>query len=281
MTGQGIHPTKGQSIPPNYGQGFNPAMGQGTHPNNGQGFNPYGGQGNLDGHEYADDGGDMGEMSLTKSSRIGFIRKVYCILSTQLLTTAGFTVAVFESDNFRNYLHENLWILIVSMVLSIVCIYAIGCYRTLARSVPINYILLSIFTLAESILVAAISSQYDASTVMIAAALTAAATVGLTIYAFNTKTDFTVCGGILFVLCLVLLVATILGIFIRNRWLQLVISCCGALLFSVYLVYDTQLLLGKHQNSLGIDEYIWAAMNLYIDIINMFLYILEILGKSR
>lgn len=220
-------------------------------------------------------------MNLTKKSRIGFIRKVYMILATQLVITAGITSAVLASDELKFWLRENYWVLIVSSILSIVIVYALGCYKSVARSVPINFILLFIFTICESLLVASISSQYDPSTVMMAACITAAAVVGLTIYALTTKTDYTMCGGLLFALCLVLLVATILAIFIRNRWLQLVISVFGALLFCVYLIFDTQLLLDNHANSLSIDDYIWAAMNLYIDIIQLFIYILRIVGEAK
>lgn len=247
------------------------------------GYNTYGENQpkNDENANLADDGGDFGQTNLTKSARIGFIRKVYMILATQLVVTAAITSAVFFSDDFRFWLLANPWILIVTGVLSMVIIYAIGCYKSVARSVPINYILLAIFTICESLLVASICSQYDPATVMMAAAITAAAVVGLTIYAFTTKTDFTTCGGLLFALILVLLVASIIGIFVKNRWFQLIISVFGALLFSVYLIMDTQLLLDKHQNSLSIDDYIWAAMNLYIDIVQLFIYVLQIVGSKN
>lgn len=250
------------------------------------GYNPYGQRNQqnepLASDDFAHDGGDLGQKQLSGNyARAGFIRKVYSILSTQLLCTAGVVMAVFLSDGFRLWLHNNPWVLIVSIVLNLVSMYALGCYRSLARSVPINYILLAIFTVTESFLVASISSQYDASTVMIAACLTAAAVVGLTIYAFYTDSDLTVCLGLMFVLTIVMIVASILAIFIRNRWFQLAISICGVLLFSVYLIIDTQLILGNKSNALSIDDYVWAAMNLYIDIVQLFLYILQILGSKN
>lgn len=56
----------------------------------------------------------------------------------------------------------------------------------------------------------------------------------------------------------------------------------GALVFSLYLVYDTQLMMGgKHKYSISPEEYIFAALNLYLDIINIFLYILTIIGAAR
>ena len=118
-------------------------------------------------------------------------------------------------------------------------IYALGCYAKVARSVPLNYILLFAFTIAESYIVSTIAAFYDERTVLIAGALTAAVTVGLTIYAFTTKTDFTVCGGMLFIMLAVLIVGSILSIFIRNRWLSLGLSIAGVIIFGIYLVYDT------------------------------------------
>ena len=56
----------------------------------------------------------------------------------------------------------------------------------------------------------------------------------------------------------------------------------GALIFSLYIVFDTQLMMGgKHKYALDPEEYIFAALNLYLDIINLFLYILMIVGAVR
>lgn len=51
--------------------------------------------------------------------------------------------------------------------------------------------------------------------------------------------------------------------------------------FGIYLIVDTQLIMGGKQVELAIDEYILAAMMLYIDIIQIFLYILRLLGDRR
>ena len=56
----------------------------------------------------------------------------------------------------------------------------------------------------------------------------------------------------------------------------------GALIFSMYIVYDTQIMLGgTHKYSISPEEYVFAALNLYLDIINLFLYILMIIGAAR
>ena len=59
-------------------------------------------------------------------------------------------------------------------------------------------------------------------------------------------------------------------------------GAAGALVFSLYIIYDTQLMLGgKHKYSLSPEEYIFAALNLYLDVTQLFMYILMIVGGAR
>ena len=62
----------------------------------------------------------------------------------------------------------------------------------------------------------------------------------------------------------------------------MIYASLGALIFCFYLIFDTQLMIGgKHKYSISPEEYIVAALNLYLDIINLFLYILMIVGGGR
>jgi FtsH-binding integral membrane protein len=108
--------------------------------------------------------------------------------------------------------------------------------------------------------------------------------LGLTFYALITPTDFTMCGGLLSVLCWVLIGASVLNLFLKIKWLNVGISIASVLLFSVYLIYDTQIIVGgNHQRagSLSSDEYIFGAMMLYIDIIILFLELLKLFGNKE
>jgi len=63
-----------------------------------------------------------------------------------------------------------------------------------------------------------------------------------------------------------------------------VVRRSGVLLFTFYIVFDTQLLIGEyggHKVQFGIDDYVFAALNLYLDIINLFLHILSLFGERR
>merc|ERR1711860_88866 len=113
---------------------------------------------------------------------------------------------------------------------------------------------------------------------LIAGGICAGVTLGLTIFAFQTKYDFTTCGGMLCGLLCVLCLAGFCMIFVPyNKYVEIVYGSIGALIFSMYIVFDTQLMLGgNHKLAIDPEEYIFAALNLYLDIINLFLYILRI-----
>jgi len=120
------------------------------------------------------------------------------------------------------------------------------------------------------------------SQVLLAVGITAAVCLALTLFAWQTKYDFTMMGGILIACMVVFLIFGIVAMFIKTKIITLVYASIGALLFSVYLIYDTQLMMGgEHKYSISPEEYIFAALNLYLDIINIFMYILTIIGASR
>ncbi|XP_011887472.1 PREDICTED: protein lifeguard 1 isoform X3 [Cercocebus atys] len=94
--------------------------------------------------------------------------------------------------------------------------------------------------------------------------------------------DFTLLNGVLFVFCFVLLIYGIILIFVRSYWLHLLYAGLGTVLFSFYLVMDVQLMLGGHHHySLDPEEYVFAALNIYLDIINLFIFILRLIGLGR
>lgn len=229
----------------------------------------------VDIHE---DEGPAFEGFSNKNVRLGFIRKVYMILAVQLVFSAFLVWLSVYNEPYRQFLQQNTFILIIAAVLSIVLIYALMCYQSIARKVPHNFILLGVFTVCEAYLVSAITLGADPQLVLIAAILTAGIVVSLTIYAITTKTDFTMMGGILFMLLVTLILASFLGFFIRSKGFEIFISSCSVVVFGLYLIYDTQLIVGGKRRELSVDDYIIGALMLYIDIIQIFLEILRILS---
>ena len=213
--------------------------------------------------------------------RLGFIRKVYGIIFIQVLITTICTYFAVTKVAVSSFLinNPNLWI--IAFIGLLATEIPIICCRRVARKVPINYILLLIFTLCESYFVVSLTLEFEPMSVLLAAGLTVVVVLGLTIYAMFTKSDITLCGGTLFVFSLLLLILSIVGIFFRNYFFQTLIDCLGLLLFSAYLIYDIQMLIGNKSKKFSEDDYIFAALQIYLDIIYLFLKIMKLFGKKK
>jgi len=116
----------------------------------------------------------------------------------------------------------------------------------------------------------------DASPVRDAFLLTAAAFVGLSGYTLVTRKDFSNIGAGLTIGLFVLIGASILGIFVHAAAFQLAIASVGVLLFAGFILYDTSRIMRS-----GEDDAVGAALSLFLDIVNMFLFLLRILSSSR
>jgi len=214
--------------------------------------------------------------------RHGFIKKVYSIVSLQMLITTIIVACVVTIEELKGFFYQNFWILYLFMAGTFVVMIVLACCESVARKHPINLILLGTFTIFESFLIGAISSRYKTDTLLIAVGITLAVVIGLTIFAFQTKIDFTGCGVYLFVICLVFFVFGIFAMIFRSKVLQVVYAAMGAGIFSIYLVFDTQLMMGgKHKYSISPEDYIMAALSLYVDIIQLFLMILRLVGAAK
>lgn len=101
--------------------------------------------------------------------------------------------------------------------------------------------------------------------------------IGLTAYAIFTPTDFSVKGGIM-ILCLIALI--MFGIFCAwTPVLNNLYCCLGVIVFGIYLVIDTQLIIGGRRLAISMDDYVVGALILYMDIIQIFLYLLQLFGR--
>jgi len=179
---------------------------------------------------------DMAE----KSVRMGFIRKVYSILSLQLLTTLCLVLAFSFSASLKGYVQAHPAILWVSLVVTFVMLFALSCFPSVARTHPTNLICLAAFTLCQSLLVGVIASTYSPEIVVKAVVTTAVVTAGLTLFAFQTKIDFTAMSSSMFVLLLVLILFGIWTAIFPSQVAQTAYAALGAFVFSLFIVYDSE-----------------------------------------
>jgi len=225
--------------------------------------------------------------------RHGFIQKVYGILGSQLVVTTGLSALIMKAGEglVKSSPGLVLFLLFGSMAASVGMMCVFMCCPNTMRKVPLNYILLFAFTVAESIMVGFICIQYTQESVLIAVGITALVVVSLTVFACQTSVDFTGFGPYLFCALMVLMgfgfvlcIASWVGAAGSAAFetMRLIYAALGALIFSMYIVFDTQLIVGgKHKMQFSIDDYCMAAISLYLDIIQLFLFLLQLFGERR
>ena len=151
-----------------------------------------------------------------KAVRRNFIRRVYSILMVQLAITAGIISCFMFVESLKSYVRVNRWPMYASWGVSLVCIIVLACCQNVRRTFPQNFIFLGLFTVCEGVMLGTMASFYDVDAVLIAVGITAGVTLGLTLFAMQTKIDFTACGGVLFALLVILMIAGIIMIFVPN-----------------------------------------------------------------
>jgi len=233
--------------------------------------------------------------TIEKSIKMAFVRKVYSILATQLgITVAivlGFVYAAFVVEdggpNPTNptalggwILTNGLTVILVSLipVLMILC-----CLHGMKNRYPHNYVLLFFFTIFESVSLAFLCVFYYAAgygdQIILAAALTLIIVLVLTLFTMQTRIDWSFLGPALITCLFIMMFWSFftfwfvpMGSFVPRQ----LISLFGAIIFSLFIVYDTNNIM----KYFGVDDYIIAAVELYLDVINLFRYLLMLLAAS-
>ncbi|XP_060518735.1 protein lifeguard 4-like [Cylas formicarius] len=206
----------------------------------------------------------------TKSIRLAFLRKVYGLLTMQIFLTVIVASICMFTPPIKSFVHNNDWMLMVTFIGSIALLIGLHVKR---RESPTNLILLAAFTIIQAYTVGVVVTFYSKTVVLEALLLTLVVLAGLTLYTFQTKHDFsTMYSGLFAGLC-VLIIGGFMQIFLQSPVFEILIAFGGAFLFCLFIIVDTKLIM----ETLSPEEYILATINLYLDIINLFLYILRIL----
>jgi len=218
-------------------------------------------------------GGVVAEATL--DIRMQFVRKVYSILTVQLLLTAVLSSVSFFSPGYKTWIQTNQWMLWLSLFGAIGFMLLTFWKR---KSYPTNLIFLGAFTALEAYTISVVTSFYDSKIVLEALVFTLGIFVALTVFACQTKYDFTNWMPYLFgALWVAILFGFMAAFFPANSKVELGYGIITALIFSGYILVDTQLIM-RHYH---VEEEIAAAISLYLDIINLFLSILRILNSSQ
>ncbi|GJQ73819.1 hypothetical protein Trydic_g18757 [Trypoxylus dichotomus] len=222
----------------------------------------------------------------TTKIRHRFVRKVYLLLFTLLgFTSVVIAVFVFE-ENTNRFARRNILIGLGFLIASMVMYITIACVQTLRKQFPLNLFVLAIFTMFSSVGYGFFAACYSPEIVLYAAIITAGVCLLITLIACQPWIDITGWGMYLCIIGLVVMLFGMIAMIISlttglGRVLHIVYSSIVALLFSLYFMYTTQLILGGKKYEISPEEYVYGAIVLYVEVMTLFITIMQLFGLAR
>lgn len=200
-------------------------------------------------------------------SQNAVLRNTYALLSlTMIWSTIMAAVGTMLHIGFGAYL--------ILALVGFGLLFATQAFRNSGMGV----VMVFLFTGVEGLSLGPVLQAYlhmanGAQIVGMAAGLTGAMFFALSGYALMSRKDFSFMGGFLFAGLIMLIVASLIGVFFNIPGMSLALSVVTALIFSGYILYDTSRIING-----GETNYIMATVSLYLDILNLFLALLRILS---
>jgi modulator of FtsH protease len=240
--------------------------------NNNWGNNRGGNQGGWGNNPFGYNQPSVYGQATSMADRSSLIQKVMVFTSFSVVAAmAGAWFGAF-SLNLRSF-GGGSWLLFLIAEIALM----FGAYAMRERT-GINFLLLYAFTFVTGLTISPIinllTSTGNGGIILQALGVTGGLTLALGAYAWTTKRDFSGFGPYLFVAVIGLLVVGLLNIFLHSAFLYSLMMYAGVLIFSFYLIFDIQRA-KKFQNTVG--NAIAITIGVYLDIFNLFLYILQII----
>lgn len=205
----------------------------------------------------------------SKAGVMSFLKATYQLFAGSLLAaTAGAYIGLDMVSTIASW----YWGLVILEFVLLFALYAV-------KDKPgINLAVLFGFTFVSGLTITPLLSSVfmlpgGASIVAQAFLMTSVAFGGISMFALTTKRDYSSMGKMLFIALIVMVVASLLNIFLGSPVLQLAIAGVGAILFSAFILYDTQQIIKG-----GFSTPVEAAIALYLDFFNLFISLLQILA---
>ena len=213
------------------------------------------------------------------------MRKVYVWMALALALTGLTAYGIANNTNLAFTLISNralFWGIAIAEFALVVFLSA----RIQKLSLSTATLSFLLYSVLNGVTMSIIFLAFTASSIATTFYITAGTFGVMAVYGYVTKTDLSKWGNILRMALLGLIVALVVNIFLHNSMLDLIISGIGVILFTGLTAYDSQ----KIKTALALQEYpdenaqkiaLIGALNLYLDFINLFLYLLRFFGRSN
>ena len=216
----------------------------------------------------------------------GFMNWVYLWMSLGLFISAGVAYMINANPAWQMMIAKNQMIFMVLVIAQLACVFA---FRTVMRKCSTQALaaLFLFYCALTGVTFSVILLIYTKAAITQAFLTTAGSFLALSIFGFTTKKDLSAIGHFCFIGLIGIVIASLLSFFIPSMQgyvTNMVISSIGVLVFAGLMAYDTQKIKKSYELSGQVPFQKLAlsgALNLYLDFINMFLFLLRLFGARR
>lgn len=226
------------------------------------------------------------QQEMTNASTFkALMRKVYLWMTLALMITGITAAGVANSPNILALIYSSqvvMWGIIIAEFGLVIYISA----RLEKLSLSTATTLFALYSILNGVMLSSIFLLYSTAIISKVFFITAG-TFGVTaLYGYATKKDLSSLGNILFMALIGLVIATVVNIFMKSAMFDLILSYIGVIIFVGLTAWDSQKI--KHMMMVQQDAAesaqklaLIGALSLYLDFINLFLYLLRIFGRSN
>ncbi len=212
------------------------------------------------------------------------MRKVYIWMTMALVITGICAYGVAASPNLLRLFYSNsalMWGVVIAELALVFFVTA----RIDRLSLQTATLLFILYSALNGVMLSSIFIVYTMTSITQVFFITAATFGAMAVYGTVTKTDLSRWGNILFMALIGMLIALVVNMFLKSAMMDYVLSFIGVLLFTGLTAYDTQkikegMLMQPDMSEASQKWALMGALTLYLDFINLFLYLLRIFGKS-
>jgi FtsH-binding integral membrane protein len=213
------------------------------------------------------------------SYRIIFLRKVYALLTFQLLVGLSYVAAAFESVQYHNWLLQYWQVAIAQGVVAVLLLLIVFFSRSSFRKRPVDVLTYLLFTQAVGHVLAYLAASTGNQILIMVVSLAVLLTFSLLIYALTTKFDLTYLGGTIYVIGSALFGFEIFLIASDLAFSQMIYVALAVIIFGFYLIYDTQFIIVGQSLNAEMENAFVGSIVVYMDVILIFFRLIQLLGR--
>lgn len=211
----------------------------------------------------------------------GVMRKVYGKMTLGLLVTAITSYLMLSNEAVMNIFLGSKVLFFGAFILELGLVFYLSA-RIEKLSTGTAAVLFYLYSMLNGITLTPIFLMYTQTSIATTFALTAGTFGAMTIFGYVTRQDLSKIGSYLFMALIGLILCIIVNLFLHNSMLDMLISCAGVLIFVGLTAWDTQAIkrmAAEADPTMMNKVATWGALSLYLDFINLFIYLLRIFGS--